>query len=61
MVEDTSSDAIWSQWNAVWRDVIILDGDNQIVDVYNLTSFDLSNPTNYDTLRQLFIDAANDL
>lgn len=61
MVEDTNSDLIWTQWGAVWRDVMILDGNNELVDTFNLTSLTLNDTGNYDALKQLFIDTANGL
>ena len=61
MVQDNSNDLIWSNWGATWRDVIIIDGNNEIYATYNLTSNSIGNSTNYDTLKQLFIDAAGTL
>ena len=61
MVEDTNNDLIWSQWGAIWRDVMILDGNNELVTTYNLTTYTLNDSGNYDTLKQLFIDTANGL
>ena len=45
-------------WAPTYRDVVVLDGENVIFGVYNLTSNDLAEPANYDALRQLFLDAA---
>ena len=61
MVEDTNVDQIWTQWDAVWRDVMILDGNNELVHTYNLTTYSLNDTVNYDTLKQLFVDTANGL
>ena len=57
-VQDDSSLGIWSDWGAQWRDVYILNESNELVLVYNLTQYSLSNSTNYDTLMQHFIDTA---
>jgi hypothetical protein len=35
---------------ATWRDVVILDTDNNAVGVYNLTEHNLSETLNYDAL-----------
>ena len=59
MVADNSTDAIWSSWGGTWRDVVILDQNNEIYDSFNLTTYSLSSQTNYDTLKQLLIDAAS--
>jgi hypothetical protein len=55
--DDTTAD-VWNQWGATWRDVYVLDGDNEVYAVYNLTSHDLADPTNYAALYDLFVDAA---
>ena len=49
---------IWEQWDVTFRDVVILDANNEKVADYNLTVHNLSNPQNYDTLRQMLIGAA---
>jgi len=54
---DGDSD-VWAAWNVTYRDVIILDGENRQVGVYNLTIHDLYYPQNYATLRQMLVDAA---
>ena len=58
MVQDDSSLGIWSDWGAQWRDVYILNENNELVLVYNLTQYSLFNSSNYDTLMQHFIDTA---
>jgi hypothetical protein len=41
-----------------YRDVVIVDQENVPVATFNLTTHDLGNATNYQTLRQMLIDAA---
>jgi len=53
------SDVWYDSWVVGYRDVFILDEDNVLIGVYNLTSNDLSDSSNYNTLRQVFIDAAS--
>ena len=48
----------WQLWHVTWRDVVVLDPDNKIVHVYNLTSNDLTNPAKYAELRQILVGAA---
>ncbi len=55
---DGASDA-WKLWNAEWRDVVILDKNNETFATYNLTTYNLAVPDNYNALRQLLIDAAS--
>ena len=50
---------MWTdRWNITYRDVILLDGDNVQVGVYNLSTYDLGNAANYNALRQMLINAA---
>ncbi|NQU20422.1 MAG: PEP-CTERM sorting domain-containing protein [Candidatus Nealsonbacteria bacterium] len=54
---DGQSDA-WTSWNVTYRDVVILDAENQKLGAFNLTSHDLQYPGNYNELRQTLIAAA---
>lgn len=58
VVQDDTTANVWTAWTAEWRDVIVLDGDNQVYAVYNLTTYDLSDPTNYAELKEIFLAAA---
>jgi hypothetical protein len=62
LLQDADINGMGDVWHDLWdvndRDVIILDRDNSVADVYSLQIQDLGNPTNYQTLRQMFIDAA---
>ena len=58
MVQDTGSLGIWSDWGAAWRDVYILNENNELVMVYNLTQNNLGSSSNYNTLMSHFIDLA---
>ncbi len=53
---DTQSD-IWTLWNAEWRDVNVLDRENNVTFVVNLTTSNLAVPDNYNALKQAFISA----
>jgi hypothetical protein len=53
-----SSDVWYDLWDVTYRDVIIVNGQNEPVDVYNLTSNDLGVAANYATMRDKLIDAA---
>ncbi len=57
-LQDTPASSTWSLWQAVWRDVRILDPGNRLVTVFNVTDRDLRRATNYVALRQAFLDAA---
>jgi len=60
-LQEDATYLVWDDWEPVYRDVIVLDGDNIIFGVYNLSSQDLGDDENYNALRQLFVDAANSL
>lgn len=58
---DANSDGksdIFTSWQVSLRDVVILDGSNAKVSVYNLNSHDLANAANLATLRGMLVDAA---
>jgi hypothetical protein len=53
-----SSD-VWNDlWNVTYREVVILDGSNTVVEAFNLTENNLANPDDYAALRTKLIDAA---
>lgn len=56
-LQDTVAVQAWNAWNPTYRDVVILDKDNIPVDVFNLTTYDLSDPTNYAELRTRLLTA----
>ena len=70
MVQNNTTDDIWNTWHALapnpsthsgapYRDVHILNAQNEIVETYSLTLNNLSNTQNYATLKQMFVDAAS--
>ena len=54
---DGSSD-VWTSWDVDYRDVVILDATNTKVGVFNLTSHGLQEPDNYNSLRNMLVEAA---
>jgi hypothetical protein len=58
MVQDDSTALVWSNWAAVWRDVIVLDQENRPVLTYNLTTYNLATPENYDFFKAELIRIA---
>src|SRR5262245_15552794 len=58
-LQDTKSQDVWTKWKVTWRDVIILDGDNKVAAIYNLTDHNLQTVANYDSLKALLIKVAN--
>jgi len=57
-LQDVTLEDVWTSWEVTYRDVVILDADNNIIDTYNLTSHSLGTTTNYEELKNLLIAAA---
>lgn len=58
-LQDTSAQNAWARWAPTYRDVVIVDAQNQKVDVFNVTEHDLADASNFATLKQKLLDAAN--
>jgi len=58
LLQDNPSQAVWTNWKASWRDVIIVDDTGMAVYSFNLTSNDLSDPLNYAQLKSILIAVA---
>jgi hypothetical protein len=50
---------VWTAWDVIYRDVVILDGENVKVGAFNLSTYNLQVPANYDALRQMLVEAAS--
>ena len=59
-LQDDAQADVWESWGVTYRDVWILDGENEIVDIYNLTDNTLGDPSNYSDLLEIFVSAASD-
>lgn len=57
-LQDTSQANVWNNWAVVYRDVRILDAQNRLVGVYNLTANDLGIAANREALKNMFLQAA---
>ena len=49
---------MWGLWEVTYRDIWVLDADNELVGIFNLTGNSLGEAGNYETLRGLFEQAA---
>ena len=58
-LQDSTTENVWTVWDVGYRDVFIVDQENRLVDVYNLTTYDLANPESYETLKGLLVAAAD--
>ncbi len=54
---DGVSDA-WAAWAVSYRDVVIVDGTNWPVAVFNVTDYDLGEEANFTALKQLLVNTA---
>jgi hypothetical protein len=57
-LQDTAGAKVWNDWGVIYRDVIMLDADNKLVGVYNVTDQDLVLDENYAALFALMEEAA---
>lgn len=57
ILQDVPSEDVWSSWAVTYRDVVVLDAQNQRIAVYNLTEHDLGMPESYRALKA-FLEAA---
>lgn len=57
-LQDVPAQAVWDKWDINFRDVIILDEDNEVVGTYNLTDNNLSDPAKYAALKNMLIKFA---
>ena len=57
-LQDTAAVDAWGRWRAAWRDVVVLDAENRVTAVYNLTDHDLAVAAHREHLEGLLRDAA---
>ena len=55
-----TGDDVWTLWQVEFRDVLILDPDNEHVATFNLTVNDLSDSVNYAALKNQLLEAASE-
>ncbi len=58
-LQDDATQHVWQSWNANWRDIMILDQNNTPVARFNVTTYNLTNPANFDSLKTLLESFAN--
>ena len=52
-MQDDATQHVWTSWGANWRDIMILDKNNTPVARFNVTTYNLTNPANFDSLKTL--------
>jgi len=59
-LQDTVDENAWGAWAPVYRDVIIVDENNQRVGVYNLTTHNLATASDFQDLKSIILAEAED-
>ena len=57
-LQDGVDEDVWGTWNAAWRDVYLLDANNDFIERFSLTDFDLDDSENYGALKADLIELA---
>jgi hypothetical protein len=57
-LQDTAQADVWNRWQVTYRDVRILNSQNETAAVFNLSQYDLGQATNYAALTALFLKSA---
>jgi hypothetical protein len=57
-LQDTYEKDVWGSWKVTWRDVVVLDAENRVLFVYNLTAHNLAYPAEYADLKARLLAAA---
>lgn len=57
-LQDQKPPNAWGLWQADWRDVIVIDDENKVVAIYNLTVHNLADSASYAELRNILLNAA---
>ena len=57
-LQDVAGTDVWSTWGVAYRDVWILDRQNRLLAVYNLSEHDLRDAASYEELKALLLEAA---
>lgn len=57
-LQDTTGEDVWGSWNATWRDLVIVNSCNEVVQVINITDHLLNLPSNYDMVKNALLAAS---
>ena len=56
-LQDLQSTNVWEEWQITYRDVIVLNENNEYVGVVNLSLHDLENSDSYSELLSMIIES----
>ena len=54
-LQETQDQMVWETWQVNYRDVIIVNENNEYLSTYNLTDRDLGNASNYNQLKAILV------
>ena len=57
LLQDDNRSLAWDNWGATWRDVMVLDAENEIIGIINLTDKSLGETENRTALETLLLEA----
>lgn len=57
-LQDVADQDVWGDWNVTYRDVLVVDAENEPVSVLNLTANDLGEAASYDALKEQILGVA---
>jgi len=52
-LQEVPDEPVWNSWAVTYRDVVIIDEENKVLAIYNLTVHDLSKPADYEALKAM--------
>jgi len=55
-LQETATSLVWVPWDVVYRDVVLVDGNNKRVAAFNLTDNSLAVAANYEALRAMLLE-----
>mgnify|MGYP003338453912 CR=1 FL=1 len=58
LLQDDNTQDVWTRWGVTYRDVVVLDGENQVAGSLNLSNNSLAEESNWLALKTLLLDAA---
>lgn len=59
-LQPAGGEDVWTLWEVVFRDVVILGPGNERLDTFNLTVNNLGETASYDILKDMLLEAANE-
>jgi len=57
-LQEVPAHPVWTTWAVRYRDVVILDENNEVVGIYNLTDHNLGDPEAFEALKTMLIGFA---